>query len=83
MYLQSVKKVILPRPVQNKNPHFGEMDPVLQRIFSSRGVQSADELDRSLASLPSPWLLTGMKEMVEHLVSAIKQQQKNYRGRRF
>ncbi|NOV28987.1 single-stranded-DNA-specific exonuclease RecJ [Methylomonas sp. ZR1] len=76
MYLQSVKKVILPRPVQIKNPHFGEMDPVLQRIFSSRGVQSADELDRSLASLPSPWLLTGMKEMVEHLVSAIKQQQK-------
>lgn len=76
MYLQSVKKIILPRPVQTKNPHFGEMDPVLQRIFSSRGVQSADELERSLASLPSPWLLTGMKEMVEHLVSAIKQQQR-------
>lgn len=76
MYLQSVKKAIVPRPELVKHPHFGEMDPVLQRIFNSRGIQHAEELDRSLASLPSPWLLTGMKAMVEHLVLAIKQQQK-------
>ncbi len=76
MYLQSVKKVIVPRPELVKNPHFGEMDPVLQRIFNSRGVQNAEQLDRSLARLPSPWLLSGMKSMAEHLLAALERQSK-------
>lgn len=76
MYLQGVKKNIVARPVLARHSHLDELDPVLQRIFSSRGVLSAEELDRSLARLPSPWLLTGMKEMVEHLVDAIKRQRK-------
>lgn len=76
MYLQSVKKVIVPRPALVKSPHFGDMDPVLQKIFAGRGVQNSEELDRGLARLPSPWLLTGMKDMVEHLVEAIKSRQK-------
>jgi len=73
MYLQGSKKAIVPRPVLVKHGHFDGMDPVLQRIFASRGVQGSDELDRGLARLPSPWLLSGIKSMVEHLVNAVEQ----------
>ncbi|GAB4263415.1 MAG: single-stranded-DNA-specific exonuclease RecJ [Methylomicrobium sp.] len=72
MYSHGVKKAILPRPVGKKHPEWPEMHPVLQRIFSSRGIKSADELDRSLAKLPSPWLLSGIKPMVERLHEALQ-----------
>lgn len=75
MYLQGVKKNIIPRPQLTGNADFGDLHPVLRRIFASRGVQGADELERSLAKLPSPWLLGGMREMVEHLVAAVKTKQ--------
>ncbi len=74
MYLQGVKKNIVLRPQAAANVHLGELDQVLQRIFASRGVQNAEELERTLAKLPSPWLLSGMRSMVEHLVAAIKEQ---------
>ena len=74
MYLQGVKKIITQRPCA-ESPRLGDLDPVLQRIFSSRGIQSAEELEKSLAKLPSPWLLSGMQVMIEHLITAIKQQQ--------
>lgn len=75
MYLQGVRKNIVQRPLPKALPQLGGIDPVLQRIFASRGIEQAEELDRTLAKLPSPWLLSGMKEMVEHLISAIKSQQ--------
>ena len=75
MYLQGVKKVITQRPLPVKMPELGHVDPILQRIFASRGILHAEELDRTLAKLPSPWLFKGMKAMVEHLVTAIKEQQ--------
>lgn len=71
MYLQGVKKLIVPRPAGTTIQLDG-IDPVLRRIFAGRGIQVPDELDRSLAKLPSPWLLGGMQTMVEHLVEAIK-----------
>jgi len=74
MYLQGVKKIIAQRPQTMANLQLGEIDPVLQRIFASRGIQHADELERSLSHLPSPWLLHGMQTMVEHLISVIKEQ---------
>ncbi len=74
MYLQGVKKIIAQRPC-TESPLLGDIDPVLQRIFSSRGILSCEELEKSLAKLPSPWLLSGMQIMVEHLITAIKQQQ--------
>ncbi|MDD2737672.1 MAG: DHH family phosphoesterase, partial [Methylomonas lenta] len=74
MYLQGVKKIIAQRPQTMANLQLGEIDPVLQRIFASRGIQNADELERSLSHLPSPWLLHGMQTMVEHLISVIKEQ---------
>lgn len=75
MYLQGVKKVIAQRPLPKAQPQLGDIDPILRRIFASRGIQQAGELDRSLTKLPSPWLLSGMQAMVEHLISALKNQQ--------
>lgn len=74
MYLQGVKKVIAQRPQAAAELQLGDIDPVLRRIFASRGIQQADELERSLSKLPSPWLLSGMRPMVEHLVAAVQRQ---------
>ena len=76
MYHQGVKKNIVPRPKGKKKSHLKELDSVLERIFSTRGITENDQLERTLAKLPSPWLLSGMESMVEHLITAIEQQQK-------
>ena len=75
MYLQGVRKIIAQRPQPKVLPRLEGIDPVLQRIFASRGIEQLDELDRTLSKLPSPWLLGGMQAMVEHLITAIKTQQ--------
>lgn len=75
MYLQGQKKTIIQRPLSHGKSALVEMDPVLQRIFNARGIQKAEELDRGLGKLPSPWLLSGMQAMVEHLLAAIRLQQ--------
>ena len=76
MYSQGVKKTIVLRPVKKKHALQGNLHPLLERIFLARGITSDLELDRTLAKLPSPWLLSGMEEMVEHLIVAINEQQK-------
>jgi len=76
MYYQGVKKTIVARPAGKKRVFAGEMHPVLERIFLARGLTSEAELDRTLAKLPSPWLLSGMEEMIGHLITAINEQQK-------
>ncbi len=76
MFLQGVKKNIVERPVKHKSLLQADLDPVLARIYASRGVDRAEQLDRSLARLPSPDLLSGMKSMLEHLYEALKQQQR-------
>jgi len=76
MYYQGVKKTIVTRPVAKKRVSLGEMHPVLERIFLARGLTSTAELDRTLAKLPSPWLLSGMEEMIGHLITAINQRQR-------
>ncbi|NOQ35009.1 MAG: single-stranded-DNA-specific exonuclease RecJ [Methylococcaceae bacterium] len=70
------KKKIVTRKVGNIAANLSAFDPILQRIFAARGITSNDELDRSLAKLPSPWLLSGMEVMVSHLITAIKNTQK-------
>ena len=74
MYLQGIKKAIAPRPVSGNLSALSELDPVLQGIFSTRGIKKTDELERSLSKLPSPWLLSGMQLMVDELLSAIRNQ---------
>lgn len=76
MYYQGIKKVITQRPVSKKAVQFGDIHPLLARIYAARGLSTETELDRSLAKLPSPWLLSGMTEMVEQLISAIKDQKR-------
>jgi len=72
----SVKKNIITRKLKNIAADLSHLDPLLQRIFAARGINAVNELDRSLAKLPSPWLLSGMEVMVSHLITAIKTQQK-------
>ena len=75
MYYQGVKKTILQRPVRKKAAQLENIHPLLNRLFIARGIKSETELDRTLAKLPSPWLLSGMEEMVSHLILAINEKQ--------
>jgi single-stranded-DNA-specific exonuclease len=52
-----------------------ELDPLLQRIYQSRGINNQLALDRQLSCLPSPSLLSGMTEAVERLITALQQDQ--------
>jgi len=76
MYHQGVKKNIVPRPKSKKKSHLKDIDPILSKIYAARGITENEQLERTLAKLPSPWLLSGMETMVEHLIIAIDQQQK-------
>ena len=76
MYYQGIKKTITQRAITKKNAAFGDIHPILAQIYAARDLSSVEELDRSLAKLPSPWLLSGMTEMVEHLITAINTQQR-------
>lgn len=76
MYFQGVKKKIVLRPEGKKHAHLEGIEPLLQRIFSSRGVTKLEQLERTLNKLPSPWLLNGMEKLVSQLTSAIWNQQK-------
>ena len=76
MYYQGVKKTIVVRSVQKKSSFQGKIHPLLERLFLARGIISETELDRTLSKLPSPWLLSGMEEMVTHLITAINEQQR-------
>ncbi len=67
-----VPKKIIRRPVPQQNGHFPNLSPLIQRIYLSRDLTSEEELDRSLAKLPSPWLLSGMENLVGHLIEAIQ-----------
>ena len=70
-----VPKKIIRRPVPPLNGHFPKLSPLLQRIYLSRNLTEPEELDRTLAKLPSPWLLSGMENLVAHLIAAIQAKQ--------
>jgi single-stranded-DNA-specific exonuclease len=74
-YHGSIKKIV-ERPLQGRAAGISVSDPILKRIYLARGIKSGAELERGLAQLPSPWLLTGMEEMVTYLIAAIEQQKK-------
>jgi single-stranded-DNA-specific exonuclease len=76
MYYQGIKKTITQRPISKKTVSLGDIHPRLTQIYLARGLTSIDELDKSLAKLPSPWLLSGMTNMVAHLITAINEQQR-------
>lgn len=76
MYYQGVKKNIVTRTIKKNSSLDGTIHPLLKRLFLARGITSETELDRTLSKLPSPWLLSGMEEMVTHLITAINEQQR-------
>lgn len=49
-------------------------DPLLNRIYASRGVRTAAQLDRTLASLLPPHTLTGIESAVALLMNALDNQ---------
>jgi len=49
--------------------------PLLQRVFSARGIQGDDELDYHLTSLLPPQTLKGLSEAVTLLKASVEQQQ--------
>ncbi len=75
MSQQTLKKIV-PRPKSKKKSHLENLPPILKQIFSTRGITENEQLERTLAKLPSPWLLSGIEKMVGHLITAIDQQQK-------
>jgi single-stranded-DNA-specific exonuclease len=76
MFLQGVKKNIVLRPVKRKTLLQNDIDPVLARVYASRGIERPEQLERSLSRLPPPELLSGMGDMVSQLYEAIKSRQK-------
>ena len=61
LYYQGVKKTISPRPVLKETGYFSAFPMILRRIFFARGLTSDEQLDRSLAKLPSPFLFSNME----------------------
>jgi single-stranded-DNA-specific exonuclease len=74
LYYQGTKKTIIPRQISEKSGEFNTFAPILKHIFLARGLTSEEQLDRSLAKLPSPFLLSNMETMVSHLIGALEQQ---------
>jgi len=75
MYYQGHKKAIVERQRPAGKVDLGVLHPVLARVFRGRGLVAKAELERTLAQLPSPWLLSGMEDMVGFLVTALKKRQ--------
>ncbi|QGM21632.1 single-stranded-DNA-specific exonuclease RecJ [Spiribacter sp. 2438] len=60
------------RAVPNPLPTLpAELSPVLARLYASRGVQTADDLDYRLASLPDPRGIQGLQTAAETLADAV------------
>lgn len=53
-----------------------ELNPLLHRIYTARGISKLESLDRSLARLPGPSLLKGMSQAVARLYGALIRDEK-------
>lgn len=52
------------------------VSPLLRRIYANRQINTANDLDHSLQTLPKPSELLGMDKAVELLVDALRRQQR-------
>ncbi len=72
-----MKKNIVRRPLDIQIDHnLHDLHPILQRVYLARDIRATEDLDYSLSKLPSPWLLSGMEEMVTILADAVINQRK-------
>lgn len=77
MHYSGVIKKIYSRPTSNIQNDLGkDLHPILRNIYLSRGINSATDLQYTLDQLPSPWLLSGMQEMVGLLIKALENKEK-------
>ncbi|MCL7462034.1 single-stranded-DNA-specific exonuclease RecJ [Pseudomonas sp. NW5] len=64
---------IIPRPLPSPLPDLGNLPPLLTRLYAARGVQSAAELDKTLARLIPYTQLKGIEAAVDLLEQALAQ----------
>jgi len=64
------------RPLPDSHELSDTTHPLLQRLFSARGVQTDSDIDYRLANLYPPTLLKGMDAAVALLVTACQQRQR-------
>lgn len=69
-----MKKIIMRRPVIASDLT-NEIHPLLQRIYSGRGIQSVQELEKGLEKLEPFQLLTNIHSAVACLVNALQEKQ--------
>lgn len=60
---------------ENSQP-LSDISPVLARLYQHRGIRSTEELDYSLARLPSPDSLKDLPAAIALLVAALQQRQR-------
>ena len=63
-----MNRIIRRRALPAEIPAFGDMDPLLARIFAARGVSAADELQLDLARLVPVGRFAGLDEALALLV---------------
>ncbi len=68
--------VIQQRQLPDVLPDYGDLHPVLRRLYAARQVRSAQELEYSLKNLLPFWQLKGIDAAVELLVQAVEQDQR-------
>lgn len=71
MSLESASVRILRRPAVEPPGSFSGLHPVLRRVYASRQLASAQEIDRALSHLPAPASLAGMQQAVAVLQRAL------------
>ncbi len=54
----------------------GNIDPLLQRVFSNRGITDVSMLDKTFSKLPHPSKMLGIDSAVSRLVDALQSEQK-------
>lgn len=64
------------RPLPASLPDLGDLPPLLTRLYATRGVQSAAELDKGLVRLIPYQQLKGIEGAVELLLQALEQRQR-------
>ena len=67
---------IVTRPFDLSGCEFSaQLDPLLQRIYQSRGVENQTSLERQLSCLPEPQSMTGLQAATQRLAAAAQVQQ--------
>ncbi|WP_175651184.1 single-stranded-DNA-specific exonuclease RecJ [Pseudomonas sp. Marseille-P9899] len=67
---------IEPRSLPSTLPFLGDLPPLLTRLYAARGVQSAEELDKSLGRLLPYQMLKGIDAAVDLLLDALGKRQR-------